>query len=216
MIEDAAQALGATQEGRQAGTLGACGAVSFFPSKNLGALGDAGALLTNDDELFERSRILRMHGMEPKYHHREVGGNFRIDALQAAFLAVKLPRLADYAAKRQSHAEAYRETARPAFRAGPAGDFARPRLEPVHAAGPRRGPARRPAGPPRRARDRGRDLLSGAAARAGLLRLSGHRPDDFPAAHRLAGEVVSLPVFPEMAPAAREEVCAAVAEFFSR
>jgi dTDP-4-amino-4,6-dideoxygalactose transaminase len=94
VLEDAAQAIGASFEGRAAGTMGALGAFSFFPAKNLGALGDGGALVTNDAALADRLRVLREHGARPKYHHAVVGGNFRLDALQAAFLSVKLPALA--------------------------------------------------------------------------------------------------------------------------
>jgi dTDP-4-amino-4,6-dideoxygalactose transaminase len=100
IIEDAAQAMGATYRGKQVGTLGDFGTISFFPTKNLGALGDAGALLANDTALFERAKILRMHGMEPKYYHQVVGGNFRLDALQAAMLSVKLPHFNGYTAAR--------------------------------------------------------------------------------------------------------------------
>src|SRR5271154_4028980 len=98
VIEDVAQAIGATYRGRQVGTLGDFGTISFFPTKNLGALGDAGAVVTNDSALFERAKILRMHGMEPKYRHQVIGGNFRLDALQAAMLAVKLPHFNGYTA----------------------------------------------------------------------------------------------------------------------
>src|SRR5262249_35003206 len=93
VIEDAAQAIGATYKGRQAGTMGAVGCFSFFPSKNLGAFGDAGLLTTNDDALAHEVRLLRNHGAEPKYFHKRIGANFRLDALQAAVLRVKLPRL---------------------------------------------------------------------------------------------------------------------------
>src|SRR5271168_331902 len=107
VIEDAAQAMGATYRGKQVGALGDFGAISFFPTKNLGALGDAGAVLTNDTALFERAKILRMHGMDPKYYHSVIGGNFRLDALQAAMLSVKLPHFNSYTAGRRRNAALY-------------------------------------------------------------------------------------------------------------
>ena len=110
VIEDNAQSFGSMYRGRPAGSMGAFGTVSFFPSKNLGALGDAGLLVTNDPGLAERAQLLRNHGEHTRYHHSTVGGNFRLDALQAAFLAVKLPHLAEYTAKRQLNAGVYTET----------------------------------------------------------------------------------------------------------
>lgn len=107
VIEDAAQAIGATYRSRQAGGIGACGCFSFFPSKNLGAFGDAGLLTTNDDDLGRRARLLRTHGMAPKYYHHIVGGNFRMDALQAAVLRVKAPHLSAWTEARRRNARAY-------------------------------------------------------------------------------------------------------------
>jgi len=107
VIEDAAQSLGAHYKGKPLGTIGHFGVASFFPTKNLGALGDAGMLLVREEAHFEQARILRVHGMEPKYYHREVGGNFRLDAMQAAFLRVKLPHLDALAAARRDNAEDY-------------------------------------------------------------------------------------------------------------
>ena len=107
VIEDTAQSMGAAYRGRQLGTLGDMGTYSFFPSKNLGAFGDAGLLVTNDDALAERSRLLRTHGSKPKYYHKLVGGNFRLDALQAALLAVKLPHYASYTESRRANAAYY-------------------------------------------------------------------------------------------------------------
>jgi dTDP-4-amino-4,6-dideoxygalactose transaminase len=107
VIEDAAQAIGSTYKGRHAGSMGAAGCFSFFPSKNLGAFGDAGLLTTNDETLAREVRLLRNHGAEPKYFHRRIGGNFRLDALQAAVLRVKLPHLDGWSARRRENADRY-------------------------------------------------------------------------------------------------------------
>ena len=109
VIEDAAQAIGAEYKGRRAGSIGHLGCFSFFPSKNLGAFGDGGMVTTNDDKLAERITLLRNHGAQPKYHHRSVGGNFRLDALQAAVLRVKLNYLDQWTAARQLNASKYYE-----------------------------------------------------------------------------------------------------------
>jgi dTDP-4-amino-4,6-dideoxygalactose transaminase len=107
VIEDAAQAIGATDKGRQAGSIGAIGCFSFFPSKNLGAFGDAGLVTTNDAALAKELRLIRNHGAEPKYFHKRIGANFRLDALQAAVLRVKLPHLPRWTAARQANAARY-------------------------------------------------------------------------------------------------------------
>ena len=108
VIEDAAQAIGSEFDGARAGSMGAMGCFSFFPSKNLGAFGDGGLVTTNSETLIERLRVLRVHGSKPKYYHRMVGGNFRLDALQAAIVLVKLKYLDDWTAGRQQNAAKYR------------------------------------------------------------------------------------------------------------
>ena len=109
VIEDAAQAIGARYHGRQAGSMGAIGCFSFFPSKNLGAFGDGGLITTRDEQLAREVRLLRNHGAEPKYIHQRIGGNFRLDALQAAVLRVKLPHLARWSEMRRANAVTYAE-----------------------------------------------------------------------------------------------------------
>ena len=107
VIEDAAQAVGAEYDGKRAGALGTMGGFSFFPSQNLGAFGDAGAVTTEDEKLYEKLIDFRVHGMRPKYFHHYVGGNFRIDALQAAILSVKLPYLDSWSDGRRRNAKIY-------------------------------------------------------------------------------------------------------------
>jgi dTDP-4-amino-4,6-dideoxygalactose transaminase len=107
VIEDAAQAIGATCGSRKVGGIGTIGCFSFYPSKNLGAFGEAGLLTTNDASLARRARLLRTHGMEPKYYHHIVGGNFRMDEVQAAVLRVKAPHLAAWTEARRVNAARY-------------------------------------------------------------------------------------------------------------
>ncbi|MFQ6055340.1 MAG: DegT/DnrJ/EryC1/StrS family aminotransferase, partial [Methanosarcinales archaeon] len=107
VVEDGAQAIGAEYKGRKAGTIGDFGCFSFFPSKNLGGAGDGGMVVTNDPEMAEMIRILRVHGSKPKYYHSTVGYNSRLDTIQAAILGVKLKYLDDWTKKRRKHAEVY-------------------------------------------------------------------------------------------------------------
>ncbi len=108
VVEDGAQAIGVEyKDGRQVGTIGTIGCFSFFPSKNLGGFGDGGVVTTMDEQLAEKLKIMRVHGGHPKYYHKMIGGNFRLDALQAAVLSVKLPHLNSWSAKRRENAELY-------------------------------------------------------------------------------------------------------------
>jgi dTDP-4-amino-4,6-dideoxygalactose transaminase len=108
LIEDACQAIGARYRSRQAGSMATAACFSFFPSKNLGAFGDAGLVTSNDAHLAREIRLLRNHGAEPKYYHHRIGGNFRLDALQAAVLRVKLPHLSRWTGMRRANAARYR------------------------------------------------------------------------------------------------------------
>lgn len=108
VIEDGAQAIGTQyKDGRNTGTIGHIGCFSFFPSKNLGCFGDGGLVTTNDEQLAERLKILRVHGGKPKYYHKTIGGNFRLDAIQAGVLRVKLPHLNSWTKARQKNADLY-------------------------------------------------------------------------------------------------------------
>jgi dTDP-4-amino-4,6-dideoxygalactose transaminase len=218
LIEDAAQALGAGSSQLRAGSAGAFGCFSFFPTKNLGALGDAGLLTTNDAALAKRARLLRAHGAEPKYHHALIGGNFRLDALQAAFLRVKLPHLPRWVGARQDNASHY-------DRLFNAAGLAPERLTP---------PLRRYAShvyhqyvirtPHRDAlRAHLREQHIGSEVYYPLpLHLQacfaylGHAPGSFPQAERAAAEVLALPIYPELKREQIERVAACVIDFLGR
>ena len=107
VIEDAAQSITSTYKGKKAGSIGTVGCFSFFPSKNLGGIGDGGCVVTNDEQLYNRLFVMRNHGSKPKYYHKYVGGNFRLDPLQAAALLVKLPHLNDWSEARRCNAAYY-------------------------------------------------------------------------------------------------------------
>ncbi|MFH1742861.1 MAG: DegT/DnrJ/EryC1/StrS family aminotransferase [bacterium] len=109
VVEDAAQAIGSEYKGRRAGSMGTLGCFSFFPSKNLGGFGDGGMVVTNDETLYEKVKSLRAHGSKPKYYHKIVGGNFRLDALQAAIVRVKLKYLDQWTERRQQNAQRYND-----------------------------------------------------------------------------------------------------------
>ncbi|TAJ99072.1 MAG: DegT/DnrJ/EryC1/StrS family aminotransferase, partial [Candidatus Manganitrophaceae bacterium] len=123
IIEDAAQSIGATYKGRQAGSMGLFGCLSFFPSKNLGGAGDGGMVLTQNGEMAEKIKILRVHGSQPKYYHQVIGCNSRLDSLQAAVLSVKLPHLEEWSRKRRENAEFYNK------HLGPLGNVVTPQVE---------------------------------------------------------------------------------------
>jgi len=239
VIEDAAQALGATCRGRQAGTVGDFGCYSFFPSKNLGGLGDGGMVVTDDDDLAAKARALRNHGMDPKYFHSMIGGNFRIDALQAALLRVKLPHYARYTACRRANAEYYTRAlgnlpgvvqADPAdcSHGRPAKDVSATASIVLPVELPEHGHiwnqyTLRVIGEGRR--DALRDHLTARKIGCEIyypLTLDRQRCfAGLPAAsrqgceiaHLLSGEVLSIPVYPELPAAHRDEVIAVIADF---
>jgi dTDP-4-amino-4,6-dideoxygalactose transaminase len=226
VIEDAAQAFGAQYRGRAVGSFGDFATISFFPTKNLGALGDAGLLVTNDAGLADKARMLRSHGAHARYFHETVGGNFRLDAIQAALLGVKLPHLPEYTAKRQRHACEYNR----AF-GGLKGNGTVEVLTPVthsdrtHIVNQYTLRIRGGAGWQRA--ESPRDALRKFLADRGIASevyypLPLHEQQCFrgqgphaalAVAERLAREVISLPVFPEMSAEERSTVIAAIREF---
>ncbi len=210
VVEDGAQSIGAEYKGRPCGSMGDLGCFSFFPSKNLGAGGDAGIITTNSEELYELCRILREHGQKPQYYHRIVGYNSRLDTIQAAMLLVKLPHLRKWSEKRIEHAKRYdRELA------GVPG-LTTPRVMPYSTfhiynqytlASPKR-----------------KSIFEGLRA-AGIgtaiyypvpfhmqdcFKYLGYKADQFPHSTKAGDEVFSIPVYPEMTEQEQAEVIATV------
>ncbi len=216
VIEDAAQAVGACDAGgRQAGTIGALGCFSFFPSKNLGAFGDAGMVITDDSEMAETLRVLRVHGSKPKYYHNLVGGNFRLDALQAAILRVKLPYLPAWSASRRQNAARYCRLFKDV---GLDAEVTLPEDVPGHIynqfviRAPRR------------------DELQAFLHQRGVgtevyyplplhlqpcFRDLGYREGDFPHAERAARESLALPIYPELTEAQQRYVVEQIGAFYA-
>ncbi len=196
LIEDAAQAIGAEWEGKRAGSVGDLGCFSFFPSKNLGAAGDGGMVVTQDGGLAERVRLLREHGARPKYHHALVGTNSRLDALQAAILRVKLKHLDRWSEKRARNATLY-DRLLEGSRAGRPYRDARARH--IYNQYVIRVPERETVREQMSARGIGTEIyypvpLHLQACFAAL----GHQPGDLPHAEAAARETLALPIYPEL------------------
>ncbi len=218
IVEDACQAIGAEYMGRRAGSLGHFGCFSFYPTKNLGCFGDGGLLTTNDARLADRLRLLRTHGMQPRYYHQAVGINSRLDTLQAAILNVKLDHLDRWTAQRRENAARYGELFR---RHGLDGKVVLP-----HEASGRlhvwnQYVVRVPGGK----RDKLREHL--AAHKIGTeiyypvplhqqpcFQSEGYGRLSLPVSEQTALETMALPIFPELTPAEQETVVKCLAEFF--
>jgi len=225
LIEDAAQAIGAEfplEDGyAKAGAMGDAGCFSFYPSKNLGAAGDAGLVVCHHDEFAERIRLCRQHGMEARYEHQFIGGNFRMDELQAAILKVKLPHLDQWSAARREAAKFYTDEFE---RAGlrqkiglPVEPYAKSGLKNHHIyhqyviRTPKRDELRQ-------------HLADGEVETAVYYPLAlnqqpcfeylGYKPNDFPEAERAARETLALPIYPEISREAQQYVVNCIAEFF--
>lgn len=216
VIEDAAQAIGARYGEALVGGIGELGCFSFFPSKNLGAFGDAGLVTTNDEALARKVRLLRGHGMDPKYYHRLVGGNFRIDALQAAVLRVKAPHLAGWTEARRRNADRYRAL------------FGE--IGPRAVGLPVEAPGRYHIYNQFVVRVPDRDGLRARLGDAGIgseiyypvpfheqecFRDLGYRAGQFPHAERAAAETLALPIYGELAEEQQRAVVTAIADYYA-
>ena len=217
VIEDAAQAIGTEYQGVRVGSIGDIGCFSFFPSKNLGAFGDAGLCTTQDADLAESMRVLRVHGGKPKYFHAVIGGNFRIDELQAAVLRVKLKYLDDWTQARRRNAAFYDA----AFAAAGLAQ----KLETPQAAKSGRHIFNQYV-----VRVQNRDALKDFLAKRSIgteiyypvpLHLQkcfaylNHGEGDFPESERAAMETLALPIYPELDQVQLDAVVASIAEFYA-
>jgi dTDP-4-amino-4,6-dideoxygalactose transaminase len=217
VIEDAAQAIGAADaRGRRAGSFAEVGCLSFFPTKNLGAFGDAGMCVSNDAALAERMEVLRVHGGKPKYYHALIGGNFRIDELQAVILNIKLPHLDEWTAGRQRNAAFYDAA------------LARARLGDALRT-PRALPGVRHIYNQYVVRVRERDALRQHLQSAGVgteiyypvpLHLQqcfaylGHGTGDYPHSEQAAAETLALPIYPELTETQLQYVVDSIAAYY--
>ena len=216
VVEDAAQAIGTRyRDGRRVGSIGTAGCYSFFPTKNLGGFGDGGLVVTSDPELFETMKLMRVHGGERRYHYRMIGGNFRLDELQAAVLNVKLPHLDGWSTRRRENAAHYD---RLLVASGASQGTGRTEFDPGN---PLLLPADRDSGAApfthiynqysvrSQSRDRVREALSAAGVGSEVyypipLHLQecfadlGYREGSLPVAERVCREIFSLPIFPEL------------------
>jgi dTDP-4-amino-4,6-dideoxygalactose transaminase len=227
VIEDAAQALGAVENGRPAGTYGALGCFSFFPTKNLGGFGDGGLVAATDAALGAKVRSLRNHGQSSRYIHDTVGGNFRLDALQAALLRVKLPHVPAMNEKRRQVAARYGELFVGAGLAGAAGDEDRAIALPELAGAAHVFHQYTIRVLPEGVRDALRSELEARGIETQIyypvpLHLQpcftslGYRWGDLPTTERLAGQVLALPMHPDLTAAQQERVVGEIARFLAR
>jgi dTDP-4-amino-4,6-dideoxygalactose transaminase len=232
VVEDGAQAIGAEYGGRRAGSVGHYGCFSFFPSKNLGAFGDGGMVVSNDTERAERLRVLRAHGSKPKYYHKLVGGNFRLDTLQAAIVLIKLKHLDDWTAGRQSNAARYDSLFRESDLVS-SGRLQVPRIPSFSGSGDQ-GPAtmngHRHIVNQYVVRVQRRNELQAFLKEKGIgtevyyplpLHLQecfaslGHKPGDFPESEKAANETLALPVYPELSDTQAGYVVDSIGEFYA-
>lgn len=216
VIEDAAQAIGSEYKGRRAGSIGHMGCFSFFPSKNLGGFGDGGMVVTNDPALADKLTLLRGHGAKPKYYHKVVGGNFRLDALQAAVLRVKLPHLDTWTAGRQQNAATYRRLFAAAGLDRVIGLPAElPNVRHIYNQFVIRCPDRDGLMAQLKQHNIGHEIYYPVPMHIQECFADlGYRQGDFPHSEAAANETLAIPIYPELSEAMQQSVVAAIAQFY--
>lgn len=219
VIEDAAQAIGAEWKGRRAGSIGDYGCFSFFPSKNLGCFGDGGMLTMQDPAKAKRAAILRNHGSDPKYYHKLVGGNFRLDALQAQVVTIKLRHLDGWTAGRQANAARYEKlfAQTDLVKSGRVVLPAAKTNRHIYNQFVIRAQDRDKLIAHLRSRDIGTEIYYPVPLHLQeCFRSLGHRPGDFPESEKAAQETLALPIYPELSNDMAQFVVETIAEFFRK
>ncbi len=196
VIEDAAQSITSTYKGRKAGGIGKAGCFSFFPSKNLGGIGDGGMVVTNDEALYKRLLLMRNHGAEPKYYHKFIGANFRLDPIQAAALLVKLPHLEEWSEARRRNAAYYNERFADTVVQTP---YISPDCQTIYNQYCVRVPRRDEVVAHLKANKIGCEVYYPVPLHLQeCFTYLGYSKGDFPEAEKAAGEILALPIYPEL------------------
>lgn len=211
VIEDAAQSITSTYKGKKAGSIGTAGCFSFFPSKNLGGIGDGGMVVTNDEALYKRLMLMRNHGAEPKYYHRFVGANFRLDPVQAAALLVKLPHLDEWSEARRRNAAYYNEKFAGTIVQTP---YISPDCNTIYNQYCIRVPRRDEVVAHLKARKIGCEIYYPVPAHLQeCFAYLGYSEGDFPLSEEAAAEIMALPVYPELTNEMQDAVVEAILAF---
>jgi dTDP-4-amino-4,6-dideoxygalactose transaminase len=213
VIEDAAQSISSAYKGKKAGSIGTAGCFSFFPSKNLGGIGDGGMIVTNDQEFYHRLFIMRNHGSEPKYYHRYVGGNFRLDPVQAAALLVKMPHLDEWSQARRDNAAYYDKKFEGTVVQTP---YIDPNCVTIYNQYVIRVPTRGELFTHLKEKNVGCEIYYPVPMHfQECFAYLGYREGDFPESEKAAKEVLALPVYPELTDEMQDYVAETILSFLS-
>jgi len=214
VIEDAAQSISSTYKGRRAGSIGTAGCFSFFPSKNLGGIGDGGMIVTNNKEFYERLFIMRNHGSKPKYYHNYIGGNFRLDPIQAAALSVKLPHLDKWSQARRGNADYYNKKFEGTVVQTP---YISPDCVTIYNQYCILVPMRDQLVAHLKKNNIGCEIYYPVPMHLQqCFKNLGHKQGDFPEAEKASKEIIALPIYPELTHEMQDFVASNVIEFLEK
>lgn len=214
VIEDAAQSITSTYKGKKAGSIGTAGIFSFFPSKNLGGVGDGGMIVTNDEKLFNRLTIMRNHGSQPKYYHKFIGGNFRLDPIQAAVVLVKLPHLEKWSQARRDNAAYYDKKFKGSLVITP---YISPDCKTIYNQYVIRAARRDELAKYLKEKNIGTEVYYPVPMHIQeCFKNLGYKQGDFPEAEKAAKEVLALPIYPELTDEMKDYVADTILSFYGK